>query len=136
MFATLIDTVVTQLKSDPETTLFREYFNLKSTMPAAQRTGPVVTAGYVASYGYYIMYIVILCPLPLLMHTHTCSGQMSTIAYISKHKLNNKVTAEEDLQIETSCPLNEATAVFMLKNLCYHLSSTCTCNHFIVQFML
>ena len=28
-------------------------------------------------------------------------------------------TAEEDLRIETSCPLNEATAVFMLKNLCY-----------------
>ena len=29
------------------------------------------------------------------------------------------VTAEEDLRIKTSCPLNEATAVFMLKNLCY-----------------
>ena len=24
------------------------------------------------------------------------------------------------IRIETSCPLNEATAVFMLKNLCYH----------------
>ena len=33
------------------------------------------------------------------------------------------VTAEEDLRIETSCPLNEATAVFMLKNLCYHHTS-------------
>ena len=34
-----------------------------------------------------------------------------------------KVTAEEDLRMETSCPLNEATAVFMLKNLCYHHTS-------------
>ena len=35
-------------------------------------------------------------------------------------RLLSFVTAEEDLRMEASCPLNEATAVFMLKNLCYH----------------
>ena len=46
------------------------------------------------------------------------------------------------LRIETYCPLNEATAVFMLKNLCYHHTShsdeplsyqACVCTHVCVS---
>ena len=43
--------------------------------------------------------------------------------YLIESRLLSFATAEEDLRIETSCPLNEATAVFMLKNLCYHHTS-------------
>ena len=43
--------------------------------------------------------------------------------YLNESCLLSFVTAEEDLRIETSCPLNEATAMFMLRNLCYHLKS-------------
>ena len=40
-------------------------------------------------------------------------------------RLLSFVTAEEDLWIKTSCPLNEVTAVFMLKNLCYQYLLCC-----------
>ena len=48
---------------------------------------------------------------------------LTPLKFLTESRLLSFVTAEEDLRIETSCPLNEATAVSMLKNLCYHHTS-------------
>ena len=56
--------------------------------------------------------------------------------YLIESRLLSFVTAEEDLRIETSCPLNEATAVSMLKNLCYHILPTYFCDKLVTTELL
>ena len=80
MFATLTDTVVTQLKSDPETTLFIEYFEkyyASSTKDRASCHHRV----YVASMAITYVYSHTLTSIPVLhlkgcrdQHEHVCGS--------------------------------------------------------------
>ena len=65
--------------------------------------------------------LIIITSFPAIFTLLTASDTPSY--YLIESRLLSFVTAEEDLWIETSCPFNEATAVFMLKNLCYHHTS-------------
>ena len=62
--------------------------------------------------------LIIITSFPAIFTLLTASDTPSY--YLIESCLLSFVTAEEDLRIKMSCPLNEATAVFMLKNLCYH----------------
>ena len=65
--------------------------------------------------------LIIITSFPAIFTLLTASDTPSY--YLIESRLLSFVTAEEDLRIETSCPLNEVTAVFMFKNLCYHHTS-------------
>ena len=65
--------------------------------------------------------LIIITSFPAIFTLLTASDTPSY--HLIESRLLSFVIPEEDLRIETSCPLNEATAVFMLKNLYYHKDS-------------
>ena len=89
-------------------------------------TEPILTPLILLHLPHYsipvtITALIIITSFPAIFTLLTASDTPSY--YLIESRLLSFLTAEEDLRIETSCPLNEATAVLMLKNLCYHHTS-------------